>query len=263
MMRRRVGPPPGAQQPNNNDDNSSSDDEDVFSKLSRKHQKKKQKKNPPREEKGDNKQQQQQQQQPTAAASTNQDAKPAPAAPVNPALPLATTSSMKRHHKEMSGSRKAKMDALLQELEQEKKHIDHVTTRERPPIKKGSFVDPGEEHITTNIFVGNLAPTLTEEEVTNLFRQFGRKSCLASLLLLLLALLSRLLCLFVCVSTAFVSSAASNYCCIQYAYISFERRFVQRQNHVAPNRRRTCPRTTHWICLFHESSRCRRCHGYL
>lgn len=180
MMRRRAGPPPGAQQ-NNNEDDSSSSEEDVFSKLSRKHQKKKQKKNPPSRESDDNKQQEQKQQQ-TTAPSINQDAKPAPAAVNNPALPLATTSSMKRHHKEMSGSRKAKMDALLQELEQDKKHIDHTTvSRERQPMKKGSFVDPGDEHITTNIFVGNLAPTLTEEEVTNLFRQFGRKLCLVLL----------------------------------------------------------------------------------
>ena len=81
---------------------------------------------------------------------------------------------MKRHHKELSDSRKAKMDALLQELEQEKKKIKPGRDRAFVPVKKGSYVDPGDEHITTNIFVGNLAPTLTEEEVTALFRQFGR-----------------------------------------------------------------------------------------
>ena len=92
---------------------------------------------------------------------------------------------MKRHHKEMSGSRKAKMDALLQELEHEasrdgsgnsssnRRHGDRQQHR-RPLLKKGSYVEPGQEHVTTNIFVGNLAPTLTEEEVTNVFRQFGR-----------------------------------------------------------------------------------------
>ena len=75
------------------------------------------------------------------------------------------------------------MDALLQELEQEKKHVDRSNLprpgnqhRHFEPIKKGSFVEPGEEYITTNIFVGNLAPTLTEEEVTDLFRQFGRQT---------------------------------------------------------------------------------------
>jgi U2-associated protein SR140 len=37
----------------------------------------------------------------------------------------------------------------------------------------GSFVQPGEEHLTTNIFAGNLAPSITEEQMTDLFRQFG------------------------------------------------------------------------------------------
>ena len=62
------------------------------------------------------------------------------------------------------------MDALLQELEQ----VDAKPPPTRVPHKKGSFVEPGQEHTTTNLFVGNLAPTLTEEEVTDLFRQFGR-----------------------------------------------------------------------------------------
>lgn len=76
----------------------------------------------------------------------------------------------------MSGSRKAKMDALLQELEQDKK-LPAAKDRSQQlyvPHKKGSFVEPGQEHFTTNIFVGNLARHLTEEEVTNVFRQFGR-----------------------------------------------------------------------------------------
>jgi RNA recognition motif-containing protein len=37
----------------------------------------------------------------------------------------------------------------------------------------GSYVDPGDEDSTTNIFVGNLAPSITEEQMTDLFRQFG------------------------------------------------------------------------------------------
>ncbi len=41
------------------------------------------------------------------------------------------------------------------------------------PQKKGSYVEPGMEHLTTNIFVGNLDPTTTEEELTDAFRQFG------------------------------------------------------------------------------------------
>jgi len=68
---------------------------------------------------------------------------------------------MKRHHKP-SDSRKAKMDALIQELEAEKDQIPKKTRR-FVPDKKGSFVDPGEEHLTTNIFVGNLAPSIAEE----------------------------------------------------------------------------------------------------
>lgn len=49
------------------------------------------------------------------------------------------------------------MDALLQELEAEKtKNPIAPTDRGRGfvPDKKGSFVDPGDEHLTTNIFVG-------------------------------------------------------------------------------------------------------------
>ncbi len=41
------------------------------------------------------------------------------------------------------------------------------------PMKKGSYVEPGMEHLTTNIFVGNLDPMTTEEELTDAFRQFG------------------------------------------------------------------------------------------
>ena len=159
-MRRRLGPPSAS---SNQRDEDSSSDEDVFSKLSRKE--KKQKTNPSVKVK----------QQPEEG---NKSAA-APAGPLqlaNPSLPLPMTSSMKRHHKEMSDSRKAKMDALLQELEQEKKNVDTGRDRAFVPVKKGSYVDPGDEHITTNIFVGNLAPTLTEEEVTALFRQFGRVS---------------------------------------------------------------------------------------
>lgn len=41
------------------------------------------------------------------------------------------------------------------------------------PQKKGSYVEPGMEHLTTNLFVGNLDPMTTEEELTDVFRQFG------------------------------------------------------------------------------------------
>jgi len=84
------------------------------------------------------------------------------------------------------------MDALLQELQSTKPsdpatatnsgnhdfssvldssnyyHADHA-----PPVKMGSYVEPGQEHLTTNIFVGNLDPMTTEEELTDAFRQFG------------------------------------------------------------------------------------------
>lgn len=75
----------------------------------------------------------------------------------SPTLPASTTSSMKRHHVGGNDARKAKMDALLMELEAEKSMNPIVTTdrgRGFVPDKKGSFVDPGDEHLTTNIFVG-------------------------------------------------------------------------------------------------------------
>lgn len=65
------------------------------------------------------------------------------------------------------------MDALLQELNDEKKTI--IAKQKRPSHQRvsGSFVQPGEEDITTNLFVGNLAPCLTEEQVYDVFGQFG------------------------------------------------------------------------------------------
>lgn len=154
-MRHRAGAPP--------DDDSSSED-DAFSRLSRKSKKQKVAVAPipPAPPSND-------------GGGPSISEKDAPLAVGAATLPLVTTttSSMKRHHKEMSHSRKAKMDALLTELEIEKKNIGGT----RPgfvPVKKGSFVDPDEAHLTTNLFVGNLAPTITEEEVTELFRQFGR-----------------------------------------------------------------------------------------
>jgi hypothetical protein len=109
---------------------------------------------------------------------------------------VAQTSSTKRHHGEVSDARKAKMDAILLELESEttnrvSKSSDMSRHRhrsnnliERPMQQRsgGSFVDPGDEHMTTNIFVGNLAPSITEEQMTELFRQFG-ENCLSFSLL--------------------------------------------------------------------------------
>lgn len=102
-------------------------------------------------------------------------------------LPVAITSSTKRHHGEISDARKAKMDALILELEAEKnKTSSEPRLQGRGPERvRGSFVDPGDEFLTTNIFVGNLAPSITEEQMTDLFRQFGEhlfKSEMISLL---------------------------------------------------------------------------------
>jgi hypothetical protein len=110
------------------------------------------------------------------------------------------TSSNKRHH-HANASRQAKMDALLEEL-QSTKPTDPATSQAEdygsiyahetsyygdgydrpPPQKMGSYVEPGQEHLTTNIFVGNLDPTTTEEELTDAFRQFGEdRFCVSEL----------------------------------------------------------------------------------
>ena len=90
------------------------------------------------------------------------------------ALPIvpATTSSMKRHHIVMSDTRKAKMDAILQDLELE---TDHAVQKKPMTLSvpKGSFVQPGEEHMTTNIFVANLCPSISENQMMETFSQFG------------------------------------------------------------------------------------------
>ena len=94
-------------------------------------------------------------------------------------LPISKSSSMKRHHKP-SEARKANMDALIEELEAEKNQIPNKSNR-FVPEKKGSFVEPGQEYLTTNLFVGNLAPSLTEEDLSTLFSQFGEKHILLCL----------------------------------------------------------------------------------
>jgi hypothetical protein len=100
----------------------------------------------------------------------------------------------------MNSTRQAKMDALLQELQTTQPSdaaAAAATSRHRDddyygsiydgdsfyehgggnnnfaPQKKGSYVEPGMEHLTTNLFVGNLDPMTTEEELTDVFRQFG------------------------------------------------------------------------------------------
>lgn len=110
---------------------------------------------------------------------------------------ITNTSSNKRHHN-TSTARAAKMESLLQELQsdmtnptmdasghygpqQQQQHHNKSSLDGSPnsgsfvPLKKGSFVEAGEELLTTNIFVGNLDPITTEEELTDLFRQFGEQ----------------------------------------------------------------------------------------
>ena len=81
------------------------------------------------------------------------------------------------------------MDAMLQELQEAEQQQQnsgaaaghygpaagggHRSGLLPPPDKKGSYCEPGTEHLTTNIFVGNLDPCTTEEELTEAFRQFG------------------------------------------------------------------------------------------
>lgn len=143
------------------EESSSSDEEDAFSALSKKGNAKKKAKTSAFSSNST-----------TTVSNTNSQnvksnvantaSKPSPTASQLPSgAPIPITSSMKRHHKP-SDARKAKMDALLQELEAEKERVPKKSKRFIPE-KKGSFVTPGEEHLTTNLFVGNLAPSIAEE----------------------------------------------------------------------------------------------------
>lgn len=165
MRRHRSGAPPPEEE-------SSSDEEDAFAVMSRKSKKAKIKEEPFAPTARD-----------TLATTVQhnvaikQEAPPESTAgdPGIPVLPTSTTSSMKRHHGVSSDTRKAKMDALLQELEVEKQKVGREPSRSRE--KKGSFVESGQEYTTTNIFVGNLSPTMTEEILTDFFQQFGETNC--------------------------------------------------------------------------------------
>lgn len=136
---------------------SSSDEEDAFSALSKHRGAKRSKPSTEGNQTVDPA--------PKIANAENAQESVKPIAPSNTmTLPSSVTSSMKRHHKP-NDMRKAKMDALLEELAAEQIHrpIEKKPQSQRfVPEKKGSYVDPEEEHLTTNIFVGNLDPSLTE-----------------------------------------------------------------------------------------------------
>jgi hypothetical protein len=152
MIRRRGAP---------QDEEPSSEEEDAFSSLALKTKKKE----TPQQvlELASNKT--------STNTSSNSDIRERDEAGSLPIVP-STTSSMKRHHGVMSDSRKAQMDALIQELKGEKTSTPRYN-REFAPEKKGSYVEPGEEQYTTNLFVGNIAPHLTEPQIVGLFERFG------------------------------------------------------------------------------------------
>ena len=231
---------------------SSEEEEDAFSALSRKSSK--------RQKKGANKQQQQARASGTAEATqtAGDAAKFTSSSLVALNMPgdkpepsdadegngqrrmLSLTSSMKRHHKP-SDLRKAKMDALLEELEAEKKRAPSKPDR-FVPEKKGSFVEPSEAHLTTNIFVGNLDPSIGEEELTDLFLQFGEKKIERNVFsgrLLLRLSVPLFSCFVVC---AFVSMLHWFVVKIDTNFLETPRRFIFCQNHVAKNTRREKPK---------------------
>jgi hypothetical protein len=174
MMRHYRG---GAPEP----ESSSSDEEDAFSALARK---------APKKSTVSNKKQktttsvvllaQKQQPMPSETelpASSEPSQKPELSSTTQEqklAASTVTTSSMKRHHVTLTDARKLKMDALLEELEHEKIR-SHSKNQPHQQPTRGSFVQPGEENSTTNLFVGNLSPSITEEQLTDLFSQFGEK----------------------------------------------------------------------------------------
>jgi hypothetical protein len=176
MIRRRGQNP-------NHEDSSSSDEEDAFSALSRKHSSKRAKLKPERNGAGSatppvtfkpvDKMDILGALDPASKLSVKEAAALSNSKTILPStnqpssrLPISVTSSMKRHHKP-SDTRKAKMEALLQELEAENISRKPQDLHRFVPEKKGSFVEPGEEKLTSNLFVGNLAPSITEEDLVS------------------------------------------------------------------------------------------------
>ncbi|GFH45700.1 hypothetical protein CTEN210_02174 [Chaetoceros tenuissimus] len=144
-MRHRTGPLVQA-----SDDDSSSDD-DAFSAFSRKKKQKRKR----------------------SIASTNKTTKETTVKSKDAPVVVNDTSSNKRHHHQ-STQRAAKMDAFLKELQDTTTPTQqHTKSFQNLPDKLGSYPLPGEEDTTTNIFVGNLSPLTTEEQLSKLFASFG------------------------------------------------------------------------------------------
>ena len=171
VVRRGAAPPPSV------DDSSSSDEDDAFSAFGGK---KKGKKKPTKAKKEHTK--------PNNQKDDDGEGNSAGAAASGGGTNAEDTSSNRRHH-HVSSARQAKMDAMLKELQEAEQQqqssggpaaghygpaAGHRSGRLPPPDKKGSYCEPGTEHLTTNIFVGNLDPCTTEEELTEAFRQFGK-----------------------------------------------------------------------------------------
>lgn len=160
-----------AQPRNDNDDD---DEDDVFSALSRKRSKKKAKVDASKQPQPSNNDQTQDNPG-VAASATGKD----PPGTLETPVVASTTSSMKRHHKPLADHRRAKMEETLAEL-QFHQQTESLSSRQQNREKKrrhggggGSYVEPGQEHVTTNIFVSNLATNLTEEALHKVFGSFG------------------------------------------------------------------------------------------
>lgn len=93
------------------------------------------------------------------------------------------TSHIKRHHYQNhpNSSRAAKMEAMIHQLEMDSQDVQRgnmSSSHHRDTVSKsssqGSYcINVYEEQITTNIFVGNLSPLITEEDLHQIFSQYG------------------------------------------------------------------------------------------
>jgi U2-associated protein SR140 len=93
------------------------------------------------------------------------------------------TSHTKRHHYQNhpNSSRAAKMEAMIHQLEMDSQDVQrgnisssHRRDNVSKSLSQGSYcINAYEEQITTNIFVGNLSPLITEEDLHQIFSQYG------------------------------------------------------------------------------------------